>query len=147
MVIQYKNRKDLDKLYIHDSYFTGFHYNYCERKITFSCDNVFLLKKFDFVFHNVIFCSFQSCAFWGEGNHILYITPREKSTVLETLQAKQAKDPKLYTPSALDQKVRFFESVISLNSGDELSIISDAIEWHTENLTPAKNPFETKDVI
>ena len=42
MKINYINKNEIDNLYLHDSIFYGYQYNYDERIISFSCENKLL---------------------------------------------------------------------------------------------------------
>ena len=64
MIIYNENKSIIDELYIHDSIFTGFNYDYINRKVYFVCENPYLNMKFDFKFHNVLLLNMQSCSFW-----------------------------------------------------------------------------------
>lgn len=132
--IGYENREMLiDDIYVHDSFFAGFCYNYEEKKISFSCKNNFLKKCFSFDFQNVIFLNVQSCGFWGGGNCVLWIELLENSKYMQELVAR-ANKTNSFEFSALDTKTRFLEIEIQINSGDAIFIICESLDFLEEDL-------------
>ena len=59
----FDNKEKVKDLYIHDSEYVGFSYDYDQRKVFLSCDNAYLKKIFHLKFNNVILCNMQSCEF------------------------------------------------------------------------------------
>ena len=57
MYITYQNKEKADSIYVHDSIFSGFLYNYEKREIVLSCKNTYLKKKFQIVFSNVVYAN------------------------------------------------------------------------------------------
>lgn len=132
MRIDWNNREEIDKLYIHDSLFEGFRYNYEERQIQLDCENDWLGKSFHFTFQNVIFCSLQSCNFWGPGPHILSIYLEEDTLPMRELIKTQEKNQKDYAGSCLDTGIPYLQVGMKLNSGDELLIGCECVEYTEE---------------
>ena len=128
MRIDFTNRKEIDKLYIHDSFFEGYVYNYYKRQINFSCNNSYLKKKFIFTFNNVIFSSMQSCLFWLGGNSILVVYLDENNDELKHLIEIQNSKPDLYDGSCLSESTDYLPVVFEINSGDVLLIICESLD-------------------
>ena len=132
MRIDYSNKEEINKLYLHDSEFVGFCYNQEKRQISFSCDNIFVKKKNIFTFHNVIFYSIQSCQFWGGSFNIYDIYLQDNSTEMDQLlKSKLAGD---YKHSYLDKGVEYLPIEIGIISGDILVIICESVDVHEEEL-------------
>ncbi len=134
MRIDYRNKEEIDKLYLHDSEFEGFCYDYEKRQITLSCDNYFkeFRKRTVFTFHNVIFYSIQSCEFWGKCFRIYEIYLQDDSTEMDQLlKSKLAGD---YKHSYLDKGVEYLPIEIGIISGDILVIICESVDVHEEEL-------------
>lgn len=124
-----KNREKVDELYIHDSEFAGFSYDYDKRVVYLNCDNYYLKKRFKFVFHNVIWCGMQSCLFWGGGNSILDIHLEEPCAKMEELYTMSEK---MRPPFHVNRSISYLPVGFLINSGDTLLIICEAMKM-TEN--------------
>ncbi len=135
MKFDFKNKDKIENLYIHDSIFNGFYYDYEKRQIKFSCKNYFLQKMFYFVFNNVILCNIQSCSFWHGGNNILEIYLKSDNLQMEQLMKTQNSNQELYSGSYLDKGIIYFSVEMQMNSGDTILIICEAIDVLEENLT------------
>lgn len=127
----YDNQNEINNIYIHDSVFKGFSYDYENRKVSFSCENLWLEKKFTFNFNNVIYIDMQSCLFWICGCQILCTFTKENSEKLKQLY--NVKNEKNYDYTALDD-AKFISVCFSLNSGDELEILCETMEFDEENI-------------
>ena len=134
MIICNENKSVIDDLYIHDSIFTGFNYDYINRKVYFVCENPYLNKKFDFKFHNVLLLDMQSCSFWHGGNRILDIFIEESTPRMNELFEIQKQYKELYEGSYLDQKILYLQIKFQINSGDVLLIICEYIEFEEQNI-------------
>lgn len=132
MIIDCKNKESIKDLYIHDSIFDGYCYNYSKRQISLSCENSFLKKRFDFIFNNVIFSSMQSCSFWHGGNSILDIYLEENTAQMNQLLEIQNSNQDLYEDSYIDKGINYLSVGIKINSGDMLFIICEKIEFLEE---------------
>lgn len=130
MKINYINKNEIDNLYLHDSIFYGYQYNYDERIITFSCENKLLNKKFNFTFNNVIFCSMQGCLFWGGGDSIYDIYIKENEIEKEQLIKIQNSNKAYHDFSRLSKKGPFFTVELQINSGDTLTIICEDLDYN-----------------
>ena len=136
MKYNFENKNDLNDFYMHDSYFTGFSYDYENRQICFFCDNPYINKKFCFLFHNVILCNMQSCSFWGDGDRILYVCLEEPSPMLNDLIEVQNGGKNLSAGSYLNKSIFFLPIVFQLNSGDVLHIICESVDIEERPLPP-----------
>lgn len=135
--ISYLNKKILeDEIYIHDSFFTGFCYDYLQKQIDLSCVNYFLNKKFFFKFQKVLSFDMQSCNFWGSDNRILWIELVEESSFMKGLvEQEEAINGSLpFIPSVLDNTEKLLEIKIQISSGDVLFIICELVEFQEEDL-------------
>lgn len=134
MIIYNENKSIIDELYIHDSIFTGFNYDYINRKVYFVCENPYLNKKFDFKFYNVLLLDMQSCSFWHGGNRILDIFIEESTPQMNELFEIQKQYKELYEGSYLDRKILYLQVKFQINSGDVLLIICEYIEFEEQNI-------------
>lgn len=133
MRIDHNNKQEVNDMYIHDSKFTGYLYDYDKRQISFSCNNIFLKKKFSFLFQNVIFCEIQSCSFWHGGDSILVISLVDNPPQLKQLMKIQSENQELYKDSYLDKEISYLSVQFEMNSGDILLIICESFDWREED--------------
>lgn len=129
MKIDYTSIHQLKNVYIHDSEFTGYEYDYTNRRISFACRNIFSKKKLVFQFNNVIYSTLQSCTFWGGGNSILWLNVLDEDAGLNALYELQRKNQDNFALSDLDQGIEYIITEITINSGDKLLIVSQWIEF------------------
>ena len=130
--ISLSNKKDIEKINVHDSVFSGYVYDYDNKQIRFSCSNNYPLNQcFNFCFYNVIFVEVQGCSFWHGGNNILGIFIEETSAQLDQLYQLQKAKKDLYAGSYLDKGITYITVEIQLNSGDTILIICEKIECDT----------------
>ena len=122
------NKNEVNNLYIRDSIFTGFQYDYTERQILLTCNNAYLNKSFFFKFNNVIFSKLESFQLWGEGSRIMYIALEEDAKELDELTKKYSSKPD-YKLSYLGQETPYLVINFLINSGDELYIICESIDY------------------
>ncbi len=122
------NKNEVNDLYIHDSDFTGFQYSYTERQITLTCNNTYLNKTFFFKFNNVIFSKLESFNLWGDGIRIMYIALKDDARELDELTKKYSSKPD-YKLSYLGQETPYLLIKFLINSGDELFIICENIDY------------------
>lgn len=131
----WSNREQIDKLYIHDSEFTGYQYDYDEHQIRFTCENYYLKKTFRFVFRNVVYHDMQSCSFWGLGNSILciYLGNRALHDI-----ALPIAEGALNNPNPCREFERHMQVVFELNSGDVFNVFCDNMVFEEEDIRPEK---------
>ncbi len=129
MIYNYNNKEEFDKIYLHDSIFEGFNYNYDDREISFLCKHYYVNKIYNFRFHNVIYSKLQSCFFWGGGNCVYDIycteTPDEFKKLIHDVQTNKHI---YFEHSYLDRGINYVTIEIMINSGDSLIIICESVE-------------------
>lgn len=130
MKINWENRSEINSLYIHDSTFEGLVYDYANRQILLKCINYYAKKKFDIIFENVIFCNIQSCNFWGEGKNILVIYLDDDEVQLKKFIEIQNSNSHDYNGSKLAQNVKYIQVGIDINSGDQIFIGCECVEYN-----------------
>ena len=134
MRFNYQNQEKVNDLYIHDSDFEGFCYDYDKRQIKLSCKNLFLEKIFHFTFDNVIYSGLQSCTFWHGGNSIYDIYLEDNLPEMDRLMEIQNANSEMYAGSRLDDGTNYIPVKFEINSGDTLLIICEAMECEEEKL-------------
>lgn len=134
MNICWKNRKIMDEFRIHDSEFSGLNYDYDKRIIEMICNNYCLEKTVSIKYNNVIFFEVQSCCFWSEGNNIRGIYIEEHSDKLQELKKIQDINGEEYQTSYLNREIMYMQVTIELNSGDEIHIICQSIDWNESKM-------------
>ncbi len=127
MKIDWNNRNEINKIYVHDCEFTGYSYDYDKRQISLQCEGNFLNLKHSFLFNNVIFTKMQSCTFWHGGDSIMYIALEEEETELKIL--KKIHDEKEYDLTELDEGISYLSIEMLINSGDMLLIICESVDY------------------
>lgn len=111
MKINYYNKSALDEQYTHDSFFTGFTYEYEKKEIKFSCENWYLKKNLYFTFKNVAYCEMQSCGFWATNiDRIYWISNEDRPDIMEKLQ--KAEEEKTGKSTFLEEKKYFLQILI-----------------------------------
>lgn len=134
MRFTYENRDQLDKQYIHDSFFEGFYYDYEKRQISFSCMDGLFEKRINLLFDNVIFTEMQSCEFWGPGNSIYAMWHEEDTHQMRHLKDTANLNKGKYDDSFFTDEKKYIQIQIQLNSGDSLLIICESMEWNEKSL-------------
>lgn len=140
MEISYYNRHFLDdELYIHDSIFTGFSYDYDKKHILLKCQNLYLNKVFNFAFNNVIVTNMQTCGFWGIGANAIYaIDVLDKFHQLDELMELKKTKPDWFNNSALDTDKLLIIVQIIINSGDTITIVCSTVDFNEKVLDESK---------
>ena len=127
----YYNKQEIDNIIVHDSEFYGFSYDYMDKKLQFSCDNYWILKKKQtFIFHNVILCNLQGCSFWHGGNCILGLSLLDNAPEMSRLKEMSLE----FEETLFDDKTEYITLELQLNSGDTLLIIFESLEYYEEKL-------------
>lgn len=135
MKFTYANRQDLDEQYIHDSEFEGYHYDYDNREIVFSCVDGFGEKRIHLAFHGVIFVEMQACAFWMPwANSICHMWHEENTPQMDRLIDLVNSDREYYDKNYLTEGIDYIQIRIQILSGDTLLIICEDLEWTEEKL-------------
>lgn len=88
------------------------------------------MSKFNFTFNNVIFCSMQSCLFWGGGDSIYDIYVKENEVEREQLIKIQNSNKAYHDFSRFLKEGAFFTVELQINSGDTLTIICEDLDYN-----------------
>lgn len=127
MHVNYKNRKDLESICVHDSVFYGFEYLYSQKQIKFGCNFSFNHTNISFVFNNVVFFNVQTCFLWGSGPHIMWLSLEDESPYMNELN-KLKTENRLTSDSILGRNISFIQISFQLNSGDTIFIICESVD-------------------
>lgn len=134
MMINYSNRVETDKIYLHDSEFEGFKYDYENRQITMTCKNYYFKKIYDFKFNNVVFNRLQSCGFWGFTFRIYAIYVIEiPDDFIRKIADVQEERPDWIENSYIGDGTEYFAVEIKVISGDALQIVCESLEYTESN--------------
>lgn len=134
MLFDYSNKALLNDIYVHDADFTGFTYDYKNREIKLQCRNDFLEKMQSFVFHNVIVSKMQSCAFWGNGYNFYDMSTVDPAPELDALYKRLHENETIYKNTYLNGDTHYIGVEFIVNSGDELLIVCESVEYTEETL-------------
>lgn len=130
MIFNHHNKKDFNKLYIHDSIYTGYNYDFDKKEINLTCNNHYLKKIFTFNFCNVIYSKLQSFGFWGSNGFYIFDVELEenneelKQIIINTQNSK----PDWFKNSKLDSNINYITIEFTINTGDKLLIICESVE-------------------
>ncbi|MGN1111606.1 MAG: hypothetical protein ACI4RP_00235 [Acutalibacteraceae bacterium] len=139
MEIGYYNRNFLDsEIYLHDSVYEGFNYEYKNRQISLKCINRYINKIFYFTFNNVVLANMQSCLFWGGGNTVYDIEVLDSLEQLDELRKIKESNPVWFEGSELEKNKEFIIVNIMLVSGDELVIVCSTVDFREEVINPSE---------
>lgn len=115
---------------LHDTCFSGFHYDTASREIQVELTDCFQKKRFFLRFLDVELFEMQSCEFWSPADRVYgweIIKNKDDGIFACSLFRKPCKEePQEPSFQNLDDMV---ESVLSLVSGDSLSVVSRAIDF------------------
>ena len=141
--IDYKNKEIIEKLYVHDAYFTGFKYDYPENRIYIEAIEYYYGKKFHITFHDVIFFEMQSLDFWGKSLRILdwELCAKKNSSFAEIIENNK-EDFKYARRKNVEDII---ESVIVITSGDTLTIFCDNIDFVEETYHEAQESMKSNE--
>lgn len=128
MTIDLNNQYAIEDLYLHDSIFQGFCYDYESREISFACYNPHQRTKHSILLKNIVAFNVQSCEFWGAESRIYDIWIDKEPTYFEQLLQLQKLHKQEYEFSCLDKGVSYISVVIQLVSGDEFKFTCQTIE-------------------
>ena len=133
-MINYSNREETDKIYLHDSEFEGFKYDYENRQITMTCKNYYFKKIYDFKFNNVVFNRLQSCGFWGFTFRIyaIYVIEIPDDFIREIADVQEER-PDWIENSYIGDGTEYFAVEIKVISGDALQIVCESLEYTESN--------------
>ena len=128
----HQNEDLINDLYIHDSTFDGFFYNYTKRQIDLVCNNTLRKVRFHFQFNNTLSCYLQSCSFWHGGNSVMDVCVEKNSPQMDELNKLQEQHKEIYEGSYLDRGIIYMQVKFLLNSGDTLLVICENIHFREE---------------
>ena len=135
MRIMSRNLEEIEKLYLHDFTFNGFHYDYNRRKVHLKSENLYLRKGMEqeylrkgieLEFDNVIGIHMQACGFWGGGNSIRGINPGDGQLLTRYRKVSQ-NDENLDFADLIDPENEFIELEIEINSGGTLTVVCEVL--------------------
>lgn len=130
MRIDFTNKAYIEnEAYVHDSYFTGFTYDYEKRQIKMECESFMCKSRFIFQFNNVYGFNMNSCDWWGECNHIFdwEVVREDKTSLTHKLKNFWPEDESNF--SRLTEPEKAVESKFTLASGDTLIISCESIDF------------------
>lgn len=123
-----------NKKYIHDYIFKGLKFDYLKKNVY-----AFLLKpnsEEDIItisFCNVLGLDMISCDFWGKSPHVFDWEFVEGEESLLTSRLFEEKNTHNYLNTKLDYMTNHIETIISLISGDLLTITCEYIDFEMED--------------
>lgn len=129
MNINHQNIQHFNSCYIHDSSFSGYSYDYDERRISISLLNAFRGVEQGIKLNNVIFIQFQSCSFWGGGNAVYTAKCHTEHRVLNQLEEIKSENTRHFEGSRLDTVKRYIVFELLLNSGDTMHVVCESIDY------------------
>lgn len=90
----YKNKEEINNIYIHDSYFSNININMNNKKIYATLEGEYLKNKAcSLIFENIIHCEFSRIELWGIGeSRILEIYVDEENSVKKYIEDKIKKE-------------------------------------------------------
>ena len=127
MLFKYSNMKDIEQLGVHDCVFSGFSYDYENRKVDFVLVDPIARIDHVFCFENVIFIDLQSCSFWHGGCNVIDMYVNELPLAQERYWKDEAGKHDWYIGSQLGKGIAYISVGLQLNSGDTLDIISETL--------------------
>lgn len=134
MKFTFKNKKEIQNLYLHDSLFKGFTYDYEERKLSLSIMNEEESGKIVLTFNDILFLKMEAYGLWGKRvERINGIWLEEKSDYMNKAQKLLAEEKEKY-PKCYEHApaINYFQINLQIISGDEISIICESMDWEEE---------------
>ena len=134
MKIEYTNRNLIDnELNIHDAIFKGFIYDDMEKILLLELENYYLNKKYKLQFYNVLILNCEMCQFWGKSPNILDWEVCDKNSLIQNMIKKQNENKESYKCSLVDIKKSYLETIITLSSGDTITIVCEYIQFQEDD--------------
>lgn len=129
--------EELDRIYVSDACFTGFRYDPAARELCFEVADGFDPKTLRFRFHQVALFEMQSCAFWGTSPRAYFWEPDvdENDGIFACSLFRDAGDGE----AVFQIPEGYLESVLSLHSGDALTVVCQSIDFEEEPALPASS--------
>lgn len=118
-----------NEVYIHDDILEEFCFNRTEKKLhlTILKEEEFNNKRFSIDFLHVIGFEMTSCDFWGSSPHILdfeYVEHNNNTIIPKLFERKNNND---YPYCPLNHREKYFETIITFVSGDQLIVACENI--------------------
>lgn len=127
-----KNFSEKEIAHVHDACFTGFRYNPAKREIQMKMINYCFEKKFFIRFIDVQMFEMQSCEFWAPIERAYYwecVKDISGDTFASSLFRHGGESSSEHVIHTLGDNV---ESVLSLISGDTLTVVSKYIDFEEQ---------------
>ena len=128
----FENREKIDKLDSHDGMFEGYSFDSEKRTISMSWMHGFEKnKRVHLRFNHVIYSEMQSYEMWKPDVNLIYFmwhvddSPQMKK-MKEIIDADKIEYPHSY------KEVNYIQVIIKIQSGDELTIICESMDWEEE---------------
>lgn len=126
----YKNKEEINDIYIHDSYFADINLSINNKKIYITLEGEYLKNKScSIILENVIHFEFDRLALWGgEENRILDIYLEKNDNAEEFINNKVKKEQEECSSTIIEfaqEKNIFINVCIKTNTGDVTSIICE----------------------
>lgn len=126
MIIDVTNGEIINSnvVYIHDSILEEFYFNRTEKKLHLSIlkEEGSCNKRFPIDFLYVIGFEMTCCDFWGTSPYIFdfeYVDHKDNTIIPKLFKKKENND---YPFCSLDDQEKYFETIITFTSGDQLII-------------------------
>ena len=129
MKINYHNIQQSRNLYMHDSIFSGYSYDYDKRTIHLTLLNELNNVIQKIVLNNVILSQLQSCSFWGGGNAIYYVCCYAEHALFDQLNQIKVANVHNIGGSYLDMEVNYIVFELQVNSGDSMCVICESVDY------------------
>ena len=129
MNINYHNIQLSKNLYMHDSIFFGYCYDYDKRTIHLTLLNELKNVIQKIVLNNVIISQLQGCSFWGGGNAIYYVCCYAEHPLFDQLNQIKAENIRNIEGSYLDMGINYIVFELQVNSGDSMCVICESVDY------------------
>jgi len=132
--IDYKNKNTIrERIYAHDGIFTGFNYEYENNLIYFEIQRNFYGKNFKLLFNNVFGFEMQSCDFWSNSPHVFDLELGDSYGNKMTKMLLERHESEKKSCSRLTKYDEAVEIIITLTSGDKLTLVCEYIEYEEKD--------------
>lgn len=128
MHVTSKNLETIDDIYVHDSDFSSFFYDYKDRRLNLALTNHHLKQTISLCFNNVIYFNMQSCCFWGPSSMVYDMWSDPSPVFFQELQKKRETNYEEFYQSYLDRDCTYISIIIKIVSGDELQVTCESVD-------------------
>lgn len=129
MIINLKNKEEIDNYYVHDSIIEEYKYNYEKKEIQINMLNYYQKIKHTFIFKEVYYCEIINIDSWGKGSDILDWELIENDSKINDLNKIYEKYNEKNCFDGLQVSSKF-----TLSSGDSIKIIFREVEVLNESI-------------